>query len=313
MIRSAGMFEGSEAWCRRLLATMVAGMALSAAGLMACAGPGQEAPARSGGVIWTLRDAGLSTPESVLYDADADRYLVSNINGSPAAADGNGFISRILPDGQVDQLKWIEGGAAGVSLDAPKGMALVANRLYVSDVHVVRVFDRRTGKALETIPIEGSGFLNDLTPAPGGGVYVSDSATNTIFHIGPGGIVSTAVSSPELAQPNGLLSDERGLIAVSFGGKEAFALSAEGKLERFAELPAGGLDGLVRAKDGRYIVSSWEGEALYAIAGDGIVTTLADRLRAPADIGYDGRRDRLLVPLFKDDEIVVLSAAPARP
>ena len=30
---------------------------------------------------------GLATPESVLYDAANDRYLVSNINGTPFAAD----------------------------------------------------------------------------------------------------------------------------------------------------------------------------------------------------------------------------------
>ncbi len=28
-----------------------------------------------------IKDIGLATPESVLYDADADVYLVSNING----------------------------------------------------------------------------------------------------------------------------------------------------------------------------------------------------------------------------------------
>src|SRR3989304_4371092 len=47
----------------------------------------------------TVQGVGLQTPESVLYDAAEDVYLVSNINGSPTAADGNGFISRIGPEG----------------------------------------------------------------------------------------------------------------------------------------------------------------------------------------------------------------------
>src|SRR5262249_7581594 len=38
-----------------------------------------------------LKVDGFSTPESVLYDADGDVYLVSNINGKPAEADDNGF------------------------------------------------------------------------------------------------------------------------------------------------------------------------------------------------------------------------------
>ncbi len=33
---------------------------------------------------------GLSTPESVLYDAENDVYLVSNINDTPLAKDNNG-------------------------------------------------------------------------------------------------------------------------------------------------------------------------------------------------------------------------------
>ena len=42
-----------------------------------------------------LENVGFATPESVLYDAQRDIYLVTNINGSPLAADGNGFISRV--------------------------------------------------------------------------------------------------------------------------------------------------------------------------------------------------------------------------
>jgi hypothetical protein len=54
-----------------------------------------------------VADVGLSTPESVLHDAVADVYLVSNINGSPLGKDGNGFISRLAPDGSLLELKWI--------------------------------------------------------------------------------------------------------------------------------------------------------------------------------------------------------------
>lgn len=313
-MNESGACGGGKRLSHSCLMVLAAWMALSAAGLSACAGPGRGgASSRPEGVIWTLESVGLSTPESVLYDADADEYLVSNIAGSPGETDGNGFISRIRPDGQVDTLEWIAGGVSGVGLDAPKGMALVGDRLYVSDIHVVRVFDRRTGEALETIAVEGAGFLNDVTPAPGGGVYVSDSATNRILRIDAGGTVSTIEQGGELIQPNGLLSDDRGLIAVGFGGKMVFVVSPKGELERFAELPAKGLDGIVVTGEGRYVVSSWEGKALYAIDRNGAVTTLVDGLRAPADIGYDSKRNRLLVPLFKDDKIVALSATPVGP
>jgi hypothetical protein len=47
----------------------------------------EQAAATDGRVV--VKD-GLATPESVLYDAASDVYIVSNINGAPAAADDNG-------------------------------------------------------------------------------------------------------------------------------------------------------------------------------------------------------------------------------
>jgi hypothetical protein len=67
---------------------------------------------------------GFSTPESAIHDDAADVYLVSNVNGNPAALDNNGFISRIAPSGVILQLSWIRGGVGGVTLNGPKGMAI---------------------------------------------------------------------------------------------------------------------------------------------------------------------------------------------
>src|ERR1700753_4027392 len=118
---------------------------------------------------------GLSTPESVLYDADNDRYLVSNINGKPDAKDNNGFISVLSPDGTVSTLKWIEGGKDKVKLDAPKGSGIANGVLYVADISVVRQFDLKTGAPKGDIAIPGSTFLNDVAVGPDGKVYVTDT------------------------------------------------------------------------------------------------------------------------------------------
>src|SRR4051812_11156945 len=83
---------------------------------------------------------GIATPESVLYDEAGDRYLVSNIDGSPDAMDGNGYISVLSPDGKVVTPKFIAGGQAKVKLNAPKGTGINAGVLYVADINVVRLF-----------------------------------------------------------------------------------------------------------------------------------------------------------------------------
>src|SRR5690242_8332725 len=103
----------------------------------------QQAAAAPAGPI-TVTDSAVKTPESVLYDPMADVYLVSNINGSPVEKDNNGYISRVSPDGKVLTAKWIAGGVNGVKLDAPKGTALRGDTLFVSDIDVVRLFNRNT-------------------------------------------------------------------------------------------------------------------------------------------------------------------------
>src|SRR5688572_30735368 len=76
---------------------------------------------------WTT-EATLRVPESVLLDSKNNVLYVSSIDGSPDAKDGNGFISQVALDGKVKNLKWATG------LDAPKGMGLYKDNLYVADV-----------------------------------------------------------------------------------------------------------------------------------------------------------------------------------
>jgi DNA-binding beta-propeller fold protein YncE len=287
---------------------------------LACTGNSQEAkgaaPADKGFVI---QNVGLATPESVLHDAVADVYLVSNINGNPTAADDNGFISRIAPDGSVLVLKWIEGGREGVALNAPKGSAIVGDVLYVADIDVVRKFDRKTGRALGEVEIPRATFLNDLAAGPDGSVIVSDSGmaftqnggvkdtgTASVWRIDPDGAVTTLATGPSLMRPNGVLvTPDRGLVVVPFAGSTVMTIGKDGMVTKIAALPGGSLDGVVRVNDGRLLVSSWDASAVFALDDAGKVTTLFTDLPAPADIGYDAKRNRLLVPLFNDNKVVV--------
>jgi hypothetical protein len=87
--------------------------------------------------------SGFQTPESVVHDPIADLYLVSNVGpGNPGALDHNGFISRVSPEGVILQLKWIQDGVNGATLNGPKGIWLYGNALHVADVDTVRIFDR---------------------------------------------------------------------------------------------------------------------------------------------------------------------------
>ena len=117
---------------------------------------------------------GFQTPESVKWDSAQDVYFVSNINGAPSAKDGNGYISRLGPAGMVRDSAFIKG------LNAPKGMALVHDTLWVADIDQVRAFDARTAAPVATVPVPGAVFLNDIAAAPDGAQL--NEAIYTITH-----------------------------------------------------------------------------------------------------------------------------------
>ena len=113
-------------------------------------------PAKKNAPVVTFKEAGLATPESIIHDDAADVYLVSNVNGQPTALDGNGFISRLAPDGKVENLRWVEGGKNQVTLNAPKGIGIMGDAIYVSDIDTVRIFDRKTGAPEGEVKIHGT-------------------------------------------------------------------------------------------------------------------------------------------------------------
>jgi outer membrane protein assembly factor BamB len=254
----------------------------------------------------------------VLHDRAADVYLVSNINGSPADKDNNGFISRVSPDGAATVGKWIESGVNGVTLDAPKGMTIKGDTLYVADIDNVRVFDRNTGAPLASWAIEGASFLNDMATGPDGTLYVSDSGlkgtpeglaesgSDAVYRLGANGAATAVAKDPSLGRPNGLFVDSSGIIVVTFGSGQVYRLDpATGAKTDMPPPPAGQLDGVVRLADGSLLVSSWGGSAVYRLIGEDAYGTAVDSVTSPADIGYDMQRGRVLIPSFMDNKVVV--------
>lgn len=260
---------------------------------------------------------GFSTPESVLHDPVADVYLVSNINGDPLDKDDNGFISRVSPEGEVLELGWIDGAAEDVTLNAPKGMAVQDSTLYVADIDCIRMFDRSTGAPRADVCLPDAAFLNDVASAEDGSVFFTDTGVQA----GPEGLVPSgadavyrliddervvAVSKdPSLGGPNGIAVGRLGIMVVSFVSGEVYRLTAEG--ERTDVMPASErqLDGIEMLSDGGFVMSSWGDSAIYRIAGDGTVSRPIQGVEAPADIGYDATRNRVLVPLFNAGEVLI--------
>ncbi|MCH8325112.1 MAG: hypothetical protein IIB83_00885 [Bacteroidetes bacterium] len=258
-------------------------------------------------------DVGFSTPESIEYYAAEDVYLVTNVTSSPFQVDGNGFISKVNPDGQVVDLKWIDG------LNSPKGAAIVGNYLFVVDINQVHIFELPSGKKKRSITIKGSTFLNGITPGTDNDVYITDSGwndglngeftesgTDAIYKVSANGNYEAIVKDKDMGGPNGILLDGNKLIVVTYDSGQVFSIDEAGNKTAMPAPPQGRLDGLLKLKDGRFLISSWDGAAIYVLNTDNTYSVLMDSLESPGDLGFDTKRNIVLVPLLKQNKLVFL-------
>jgi sugar lactone lactonase YvrE len=263
-----------------------------------------------------VADVGFATPESVAMDTVADVYLVSNVNGDPFAKDNNGFISRVTPDGQVEDLRWIDGAEAAFNLHAPKGIAVYGDSIYVADIDCIRIFHRVTGERATEVCVDGATFLNDVAFGPEGSLFVTDSGFREGFEAsGTDAIFRLAVDesrrgatlsrSPDLGHPNGIAVGTRGIFVVTFGSGEVLRFTPSG--DKTVVIPASDrqLDGIVFDNAGGFLYSSWGDSTVYHVGADGRTTAVVEGVDAPADIGFDPRRNRILVPLFNENRVLI--------
>ncbi|MEP6573348.1 MAG: SMP-30/gluconolactonase/LRE family protein [Gemmatimonadota bacterium] len=261
---------------------------------------------------------GLKEPESVIYDSAQQVYFVSNINGPSLKKDGNGFISRLRSDGTLDSLRWIESGRDSVELDAPKGMALVGDTLWVTDIDAVRGFNRQTGAPVGSIDLAAkASFLNDIATGPDGSLYVTDtelradrqgnlthSGKDRIFRIAPDRSVSIAMQSDRLGRPNGIAWDpaRKRFLVVPFGGDTVFAWSAADSTLTPLVAGLGQLDGVTLTGDNRVLISNQSTSSVQLLDGDRLVKII-DHLPGCADIEYDRVHHLLAVPLTSANRV----------
>ncbi|MCU0449229.1 MAG: ATP-binding protein [Bernardetiaceae bacterium] len=256
------------------------------------------APAPSDGAVSLAKmwetDTLLTTSEAVIFDPEREILYVSCIAGAPDGKDGRGYIAKVDLAGQIQDPQWVKG------LNAPKGLGIVGDKLFVTDIDQLVEIDIAQGKILKKYPVAGAQFLNDVATSSTA-VYFTDSNLSKIHQLTlADGKVGQVLADTVLGGCNGLyLADSTTLYVVGFDNGKLQKLDlATKQLTPVAEgIKAG--DGLALHEPGEFFASSWTGQVRLVKNGQAtlLLDTEKDKSNA-ADIWFVRDRHLLFVPTF---------------
>ncbi|GAA4302727.1 ATP-binding protein [Compostibacter hankyongensis] len=259
------------------------------------------APASSPEKKWET-DTVVRAPESVLWDAGEGIFYVSDINGDGSARDGNGFISKVSPDGTVKQLHWADG------LDAPKGLGMYKDEVYAADLSQLVILDKKSGKIKKKLTLPGATFLNDIAVDDEGNVYVSDTRQGKIYRYRDGK-AEVFLGGDEVKGANGLLAEKGSLWMLTAAGISRYDFSTK-KTSLFSDAVKNG-DGITRVNDSDLIVSQWKG-LVYYVKADGTANQILDlqaEHKNTADLFFLPEQQLLVIPTFTGNTVAAYTVS----
>ena len=257
-------------------------------------------------LLWEAQ--GFNNPESVIYHESSNTLFVSNVNGSPIEKDGNGYISKILLDGTILKMQWV------IGLNAPKGLAIHDNTLYVSDIDTLVAIDIPSGTITNTYKVDDAKFLNDVTASNQGEIFVSDMLLNRIYRLSNDQF-NLWLESTELENPNGLHAEGDHLILGAWGViTDGFATEIPGHLKSISLQdksitslggdPIGNLDGVESDGNNGYYVTDWMAGKLFQINTNGEATLLLELEQGMADHEVLLEQKLILLPMMKNNKVL---------
>ncbi|MBI5598958.1 MAG: hypothetical protein HY890_04385 [Deltaproteobacteria bacterium] len=277
--------------------------------------------------------SGFFTPESVIADPAGKRFFVSDIGPAieMSAKDGDGYISELSPEGEILHKRYLP--KSGV-LNAPKGMAIIGNTLYVADIDRIVAFDLTTRDEVFELDFssEKTVFLNDLAVFDDHTLFVSSTDTGKIYKVSLGHRPEFSVLAEGILGANGLYYDKKGnrLFVVGFGkgfieangevGVIRLAVvdgrlaGGERKYQKFPGV-SGAFEGVALLPDDRLVFSDWTASGKPGVmrvydlnTGELSVFKLSEDIRGLADFFYDRDTGKLWLPNMMDGKILIENA-----
>ena len=235
----------------------------------------------------------------------------------PSAKDGDGRIWKLDKNGKV-----LDSAFAKTMLNAPKGLAIHGQLLFLADIDRIVALDLSSGEKKYEISFGSDAqFLNDITAKDDSTLFVSATDKNKIFRVNLHSKTYTALDfGYEIAGVNGLVYDgTKNRLYVNGLGKDnqpngviGYVDLAANKFTRIGTTE-GLYDGIaLDTKSNTLYVSDWvafekKGKILSIDLGTNAVTevALAQPLAGPADFTLSN--GKLIVPEMISGSIAFIS------
>lgn len=262
---------------------------------------------------------GILHPESALFSKAHKAIFVSNMaSGNPLEQNKISYISKLGTNGKVIKSKWVTG------LRAPKGLAIVGNYLYVSDINTVVKIDIKKARIVKTYNAPEAKFLNDVAADSKGNIYISDMGSNAIYIINKEGL-QIWMKDTKLRSPNGIFCDGKEHLILALWGsstdpassiaKELGAImtvplsgNKDGIQEELA--PRGQFDGIDMDANGILWVSDWMTGDIFSVKKNGESQKVYNLGQGTADISFAKDLGLLLIPQMSQNKIIAVRVGP---
>ncbi|NEN22803.1 T9SS type A sorting domain-containing protein [Cryomorpha ignava] len=230
----------------------------------------------------------LQTVESVEYDHENQRFLVSNGN------------SIIAIDQSTGELSYFGNATASY------GMEIMNGNLFAISDGLIQGFDLASGGESMSLSIPGSGFLNGMASNGESTIWVTDFSNDRIYEIDVSDLQNPTweiVVSNTNSTPNGIVYDDQNnrLVFVNWGNNapvKAVDL-ADYSVSTLTDTNLGNCDGIDNDSENNFYVSSWSPlriSKFNSTFSGTPETIIAPGISNPADICYAKQIDTLAIP-----------------
>lgn len=230
-------------------------------------------------------------PESVVYDYEHSRYLVSD------AEENHGDIVQVDEFGEQSYLT--------SGLEQSLGLHIVDSVLYVAcgGYGYIKGFHLETGLEIMSLSFDGAQLVNDITSDNNGYLYVTDSQAGRVYKVNPSENSYTIFADEDLTWANGILFDEannRLIVCQSLYNSPIKEISlVDSSVNTIIETDFVYFDGITVDSQGNYYLTSSSAihkfnndfsepaELVYQMAGE------------PADLFFNTEANVLAVPYLE--------------